>query len=281
MNDFLKQLAERSKKNIPRNEGDYEKDGLLYCGKCHSPKQGKYFAEDGSYITPRILCDCEQEARNRKEEEVKREERIRYIDKLKRSGIQDRKLLNCSFEIDESPHSKYSKAFKRYCDKWEQISKDNIGLMLFGNVGTGKSFYAGCIANEIIKRYAIPVIVTSIPRILNEIFGLEDKNAYIKRLANIPLLVLDDFGVERETEYALEQVFAIIDERYKAEKPLIVTTNLNYDDFKNPTDIRYKRIYDRICEITVPFNITGASRREAKAEKKKQEAKTLLFVDNF
>ena len=69
--------------------------------------------------------------------------RIRYIDKLKRSGIQDRKLLNCSFEIDESPHSKYSKAFKRYCDKWEQISKDNIGLMLFGNVGTGKSFYAG------------------------------------------------------------------------------------------------------------------------------------------
>ena len=72
MNDFLKQLAERSKKNIPRNEGDYEKDGLLYCGKCHSPKQGKYFAEDGSYITPRILCDCEQEARNRKEEEVKK-----------------------------------------------------------------------------------------------------------------------------------------------------------------------------------------------------------------
>ena len=102
--------------NIPRNEGDYEKDGLLYCGKCHSPKQGKYFAEDGSYITPRILCDCEQEARNRKEEEVKREERIRYIDKLKRSGIQDRKLLNCSFEIDESPHSKYSKAFKEKLD---------------------------------------------------------------------------------------------------------------------------------------------------------------------
>ena len=95
------------------------------------------------------------------------------------------------------------------------------------------------------------------------------------------MLVIDDLGAERETDYALEQVYTVIDERYKSEKPLIVTTNLTYEELKNPTDIRYKRIYDRVIEMCVPFNLSGVSRREQKAREKAQNVKALLLDDNF
>ena len=275
--EIIEKIAERSNSEIAINECDYKKDGILYCGKCHTPKQGK-FTIGGKTITPLMLCKCGQEAYEKEETDKKVKERKLYIDRLRRSGIQDEKLLECSFAVDDSPQTKQSKAFRRYVDKWSEIAEKNIGLLLFGGVGTGKSFYGGCIANEIINRYTIPVIVTSIPRILNSLLRAEDRNGYISRLAHIPLLVIDDLGVERETDYALEQIYAVIDERYKANKPLIVTTNLTFEEIKNPSDDRYKRIYDRIIEMCIPFNVSGASRREAKAKVKAQDAKNLLSI---
>ena len=56
--------------------------------------------------------------------------------------------------------------------------------------------------------------------------ALRGSNEYISRLCRYPLLILDDFGMERGTEYGLEQVFNVIDSRYRSRKPLIVTTNL-------------------------------------------------------
>lgn len=280
MNEFLQKLAEHSTNAIPINEDDYIKDGLLYCGKCHTPKQKRFFV-GGKTIMPHMLCSCETEKRDQEEAEAKRQKQLQYIENLRKTGIQDSKLLSCSFDCDDNPQSKHSQAFRRYCDKWEKMRAKNIGLIFFGGVGTGKSFYSGCIANEIINRYVMPVIVTSIPRILNQLFNTEDKNGYISRLANIPLLVIDDLGAERETDYALEQVYTVIDERYKSEKPLIVTTNLTYEELKNPTDIRYKRIYDRVIEMCVPFNLSGVSRREQKAREKAQNVKALLLDDNF
>lgn len=276
--NLVEKIAERSNSSIPINECDYKKDGILYCGKCRTPKQGK-FNVGGKTIMPLMLCKCGQEAYEKEEAEKKAKERELYIDGLRRSGIQDEKLLACSFSADDSPKTKHSQAFRRYVDKWSEITEKNIGLLLFGGVGTGKSFYGGCIANEIINRYAIPVIVTSIPRILNNLFGAEDKNKYISRLASIPLLIIDDLGAERETDYALEQIYSVIDERYKANKPLIVTTNLSLEELKNPSDIRYKRIYDRVIEMCIPFNLSGVSRREAKAKAKAQDAKNLLFTE--
>lgn len=276
IDNYIEKIAERSTSEITINECDYKKDGILYCGKCHTPKQGIYTVGRKT-IKPLLLCKCGQEAYEKEEAEKKAKERELYIDRLRRSGIQDEKLLKCSFAIDDSPETKQSQAFRRYVDNWNEIAEKNIGLLLFGGVGTGKSFYGGCIANEIISRYTTPVIVTSIPRILNSLFGVEDKNGYISKLASVPLLIIDDLGAERDTDYALEQIYTVIDERYKANKPLIVTTNLSFEALKNPSDIRYKRIYDRVIEMCIPFNLSGVSRREAKAKAKAQNAKKLLF----
>ena len=75
--------------------------------------------------------------------------------------------------------------------------------------------------------------------------------------AAIPLLILDDFGMERGTEYGLEQVYNVIDSRYRSGKPLIVTTNLTLDDLQHPEDTAHARIYDRLISMCVPVRFTG------------------------
>ena len=122
------------------------------------------------------------------------------------------------------------------------------------DVGTGKSFFAGCIANALIDR-DIPVLMTNIPSILNQLTGMfaEDRAAFISALDDYSLLILDDLGVERNTEYALEQMFLVIDSRYRSRKPLIVTTNLKLEEVKKPPDLAHARIYDRIMERCCPF----------------------------
>ena len=100
-------------------------------------------------------------------------------------------------------------------EHWEDAARKNIGLLLFGDVGTGKSFLAGCIANALLEQN-MPVLMTNFPTILNRMTGLfgSDRADFLANLNAYDLLILDDLGAERGTEYALEQVFAVIDARY-------------------------------------------------------------------
>lgn len=257
------------------NPEDYlNEDGLMVCGKCHTPKQGRYnmsFIGRG-IVVQRCNCKCEDEAykeRERKEEEKRQFERI---GRMKADGVQDRNILNWTFANDDGTNPKMEYAHK-YVDNWEKAYADNLGLIVFGDVGTGKTFFSACIANALLDK-AVPVLVTSFPRLLNELQGLgNDKNAYINSLNNYKLLVIDDLGVERTSDYAMEQVYNVIDARYKNGQPLIITTNLSIDDLKNSADMRYKRIYDRILEMCMPMQMTGASRRQReRAEKMKRAA---------
>ena len=101
-------------------------------------------------------------------------------------------------------------------------------------------------------------------------------NEYISRLCSFPLLILDDFGMERGTEYGLEQVYNVIDSRYRSGKPLIVTTNLTLEELQNPEDTVHARIYDRLMEMCCPVCITGENFRKAKAQAKMERLKMLL-----
>jgi DNA replication protein DnaC len=94
------------------------------------------------------------------------------------------------------------------------------------------------------------------------------------------LLILDDLGAERGTEYALEQVFAVIDARYRSRKPLVVTTNLTLDALKHPDDLAHARIYDRILEICAPILFGGENLRVEKANEMKIAARNLLLPGN-
>jgi len=135
--------------------------------------------------------------------------------------------------------------------------------LLWGDVGTGKSYVAACIANALISQ-GIAALMTSATKINNEFFYEKDKNKYIDALNYYQLLIIDDLGVERKTDFAMENLFTVIDERYKSNKPLIITTNLTLEQMENPAQMDHKRIYDRILEKCTPLAFDGSNKRREK-----------------
>ena len=128
----------------------------------------------------------------------------------------------------------------------------------------------------------MPVLMTNFPTILNRMTGLfgSEHADFLASLNAYDLLILDDLGAERGTEYALEQVFAVIDARYRSRKPLIVTTNLTLNALKHPDDLAHARIYDRILEICAPILFGGENLRVEKANETKTAARSLLLPGN-
>lgn len=107
-----------------------------------------------------------------------------------------------------------------------------------------------------------------------------DRNEYIDQITDATLLILDDFGIERNTEYALEQLYNVINARYLKEKPTIITTNINFSDLeKEQSDIMLGRIYSRIIEMCLPLRIVGRDRRKLIFKDKMNKAKLLLDND--
>jgi DNA replication protein DnaC len=164
---------------------------------------------------------------------------------------------------------------KSYVDNWEEMKRNHIGCLFWGPVGTGKSYIAVCIANELLKR-EVTVKMTNFNTIIDDIFPLADKTEYINALASYQLLIIDDLGVERNSEYALGIIFSVIDRRIRSGRPLIITTNLPLKEIKSETMLDKRRIYDRILEMCTPMYVGGASKREAIASMKMEKAKTLL-----
>ena len=118
---------------------------------------------------------------------------------------------------------------------------------------------------------------TNIARILNELNGsFSGRNDIVDKLCRYPLLIIDDFGMERGTEYALEQIYNIVDSRYRSQKPLIVTTNLTLDEIRHPQDTAHARIYDRLLEMCVPISCIGMSFRQETAQEKLERLKELI-----
>ena len=262
----------------PEPEDYTGEDGLLYCGKCRKPKEA-YFAPDKAAIFGRdrhpAECDCQKTAREEREAAEKRRRHLDTVEELKRRGFTDPTMRDWTFENDNGRNPQTGLA-RRYVEHWEDMRTDNIGCLFWGGVGTGKSYLAGCIANALMEK-EIPVHMTNFALILNDLAAsFEGRNEYISRLCRYPLLILDDFGMERGTEYGLEQVFNVIDSRYRSGKPLIVTTNLTLDDLHNPEDTAHSRIYDRLLSMCVPVRFTGDNFRQETAKRKMESMKKLI-----
>ena len=207
------------------------------------------------------------------------EERQRRMERIKRrkaQGLQDRYLYDYTFANDNGQNPLMDKA-RAYVENWKEAYKSNIGLLLFGDVGTGKSFFAGCIANALLDQ-DVPVLMTNFPTILNRLTRMfsEDRSEFIASFDEYDLLIIDDLGVERSTEYAMEQMFFVIDSRYRSRRPMIITTNLKLSELKNPPDLAHARIYDRILERCAPILFDGKNFREENAGATRQAAKDIV-----
>ena len=270
-------LLERFREKGPPVPGENEyigENGLLFCSVCHTPKQCRVSMMGKPAVMP-CICDCDKKRLEREKKRQEEEELQRRIQRLKANGIQEKHLLDWRFDVAENT-ADIQKA-RKYVENWQRVKAENLGLLLWGYVGTGKSFMAACIANALLEQ-GVPVLMTNFSKILNQMGAMysEERYQYIASFSNFPLLIIDDLGIERNTEYALEQVYAVIDERYKSGLPLIITTNLTMDELNDPADVAHGRIYSRVLEMCTPIQVLGSDRRKDIGRQKKSVVKEVL-----
>lgn len=265
----------------------FREDGIRMCGRCHEPKEQRITWMDdipeelliqlfGPEKKVPAVCKCRQKKLDEQRREDELREKMTTIMVRRRDCFHNADDEASTFEVDDQADKKVSDAMRLYADTYAEKMAQNFGLLLYGPVGTGKTFYAACIANRLLEQ-GYTVEMTSFTRIVNTIQGMYDgKQAYIDRLARKDLLIIDDLGVERGSEFMLEQVTGIIDARYKSGKPLIVTTNISLEEIKKPKDLTYRRMYDRLLEICHPVKVDGKSRRRAAVMKSYGERNALL-----
>ncbi len=265
----------------PPQEGDYRgDDGYLYCGKCHTRKEYEIELQGTKKFKVPSMCQCEKEKQEREKELERKRKQMERIASLKRNSLMDKKFESCSFAsvaITEN-NKRQVKVCKRYAEKFGEMLAKNQGLLMYGDVGTGKTHLACCIGNYLMENLTT-VFVTSLIKILQKAKSFrneEDEANFIAKMNSADLLILDDLGAERSTDYALEIVYNVIDSRYRVGKPMIVTTNLTLVEMQDTPDIRYKRIYDRIFEVCYPLEFTGKSWRMKEAASRFDEMKSLL-----
>ena len=262
---------------VQLREDEYiNESGLICCSKCRTPRQ-KRIEVSGKTIEPRCMCACQTEDYDRREQERKHREFLDLVAKNRSIGLPDPGLRKHTFENDLGYNPKQIRMAKRYVQHWEEMQKNSTGLLLWGDVGTGKSFIAGCIANALLDK-GVPVIMTNFARLLNKLTDMYagDRNAYIDSFKRYPLMIIDDLGVERNSEFAREQVFGVIDSRYRSELPMIVTTNLTLEELQHPEDLSRSRIYDRILERCLPIRVNEQNIRELNQAATFAQAKQLL-----
>ena len=260
----------------PPAESDYIQNDLIYCGKCHTPRQMWLDILDDRKLV-KVLCECRAAELDREEAADRQRKHQAKLAKWRAQGVSDAKWHSCTFDRDDHKDPAASDKCRRYADNFDEMYKTDTGLLLYGGVGTGKTFLAACIANALVDegQYVMMVNLPSLISSMNADFG-EQREYYNDKISKAHLLILDDFGVERDTEFSVEQVYEIINARYKAGKPLIVTTNLSMQQLKDEPLIGRRRIYDRVIEKCVPLMVKGESRRKSIAAEKREAALKIL-----
>ena len=280
ISDLIGPVIEAANSHFRVHDGDFvDSDGLIVCGRCHERRQmflPPFEGEADQKIVVPCGCRCDKEEWEREKQERKAREDAEVIARLKEQSMMSPRFASATFtafSITKLNEKVYKKCLW-YAEHINEMIDENQGLLFYGPPGTGKTFSAACIANYVLNR-RITVFMTSFVKLLSAFGPNGDKDNIIGRMNRAKLLILDDFGSERGSEYSLEQVYNILDSRYRVQLPVIITTNIPIEAMTSDTDMTHARIYDRVFEMCDPVEFSGMSwrKREAVRRRKTLEAR--------
>ena len=139
---------------VIQNDGDYiDDDGLLRCGKCGERKE-KNINIRGVQKKVSCLCRCGVENRKREMEEAARKDAESAAKRMRGASLMERRFYESTFDnaVITSENMKNMSICKKYADSFQKMEEKNQGLILWGDVGTGKSYAAACIANSLLDK---------------------------------------------------------------------------------------------------------------------------------
>ncbi len=264
-------------------ENEYLWDGLIYCAICKQPKQVDIQipdslkgvlknSTDGINDCP---CKCEIEA-------AAEEKRLKAIEEKRQIYVPVKKHRGFRFSVDDGQTPKTKLICERYVEKFFEMKKNGMGLLFYGDVGTGKTFYEYCIANELIdKGYSVKS--TSLIKIIHEAQKFEgDFDEKMDKYLDNDLLIIDDIGTERDTGFANEYVYKFIDLCYSSDIPILASTNTTLDlmqgEINGEKETVNKRIYDRLLEKCYPVKLNKVKRRVENGSGNRKKMEEILGI---
>lgn len=225
-------------------------------------------------------CNCIQAKEFWKIQDYKRRREIEFQEKRERDRIinmlyekskMHTRLKSYSFQnykITKENEKAYYKA-KEYAESIKNGEKKS--LIITGNIGTGKTHLASSIANFLIQS-EISVVFGTLINLLNEVkdtYTMENKTEsfIMEKYSKVPLLIIDDLGKERPSEWTLEKLFTIINNRYENNLPVVITTNYNRERLRErlASNVNYEiadSIISRLYEMCKGINLIGKDKRK-------------------
>lgn len=268
LKNYIENLDAIAEAANPIKQGDWrDNNGILHCGKCGKPmehvtkienihldltnrseEQVKRTEEMREWLAGRkhrIPCECKEKERA-DFEKMQKEEQIK--DNVKFCFGASENQTKHAFAFDDNQDSNASRVSRQYSSGFEKYKNAGWNLIFYGDVGTGKTFYACAIANKLLQN-GYKVKYTSLKRIIDDSIKLFlPLQSILDMLCENDLIVLDDFGSECTSEEMYAKTYQIVNEFYERKKPLVITTNLSKEKMTNSVTVEQQRIYSRLLE---------------------------------
>lgn len=279
--DVFNSIARQAEQANPKSEGDFVKDGLLHCGKCLTPKQAmirqpRLKGYEQGYKPMPILCEC-----RKRELEAEKKAREAFERRGYRMKVLGKTGAAHTFAADDRAEEYATRVSLGYVDCFKEIAdiKPSIptdGLLFCGSTGTGKTYLCHAILNAVAdKGYSIMAV--TVGQFERKVWS-GDKGEIFRAVERVDLLLLDDLGAERLSNYVQQLVFDLLDTRVGARKPLLITTNLTKEQLTKPDSMEHRRILSRVLGAVSIVELTGKDRRAADFMEQ-SEKKTARYFD--
>ncbi len=156
---------------------------------------------------------------------------------------------------------------RSFIDELNERLDTGRGLWLFGDTGTGKTTLAMLVSKAALEAghsvaiYSLPKLLARIRRTYESEPGGDSYLSFFERLTSVDLLHIDDLGAEKRSDWVLEQLYALINERYETQRSVLITTNLPHDELEEQIGSRTVSRLSQICDEVPLF---GDDRRYGK-----------------
>lgn len=243
---ILSSINSRASNNFDLDLTSINEQGLMVCNSCNKPIQTLI---PGVNLKLFIPCDCMIDSWNKSKISQENKDYNNLKNDMIKIAFHDPTLRSVTFESVKNL-SAPQLDIKSYADNFVDFKQKGVGKLIFGDIGSGKSFAAISLANRLID-CGFSVKYSSLSRLYRSV-DFSSFDSLLDNLKTFDLLIIDDFLDGSETNYFLSNVHQIINSRVESSLPIVVVTNLLVSHMKSHNNIPSAQIFSKLFKVCLP-----------------------------